>query len=390
MPKHIVTIATHNGSKVATDHNRRNRKVTDKEAHIDRNGIHETWVDISPRVAYRNVFSDSVARYNARQTRADRKIHDYYKRIQEDPKKHTVYEMICGVYGGDVPQEMSKQILREFVDDWEHRNPNLILIGAYYHADEPGGDHIHVDYIPVARGYTRGMDTQTAIDRALQQQGFQTKGRSTAQIQWERSENATLEAICRKHGLQVEHPQRDGARERQQHLEKELYIKQQQVKELTERCEKLQERIMSMEQIRDIEHKASRWDKSKELVDRDDLERLTRTAAQVDQMRERVSEIEAAEKDAARIREAADQYADEIRRGADFDMQRQFAQRKAEYDKLMQQCQQVQLRCNNLQKIIDACPDAQEMQLKQLREREHEPWQPNRRRRFTRDIEIER
>lgn len=389
MPQSTVTIATHNGSQIARQHNLRNRKITDKETHIDQNGTHETWLDVAPRTAYKNIFNDAVERYNARQTRSDRKIYDYYKSIQENPRKHTAYEMICGVYGGDVPQELSRQILHEYVDGWKHRNPNLALIGVYYHADEVGGDHIHVDYVPVARGYTRGMDTQTAIDRALQQQGFQTKGRSTAQIQWERSENETLETICRKHGLQVEHPQRDGVR--QQHLEKQLYIKQQQVKELTERCEKLQERVMSLEQIRDVEHKPSRWDKTKDLVDRDDLERLTRTAAQVDQMRERVNEIEAAEKDATRIREAANQYADDIRRGADFDMQKQIAQRKAEYDKLMQQCQQIQLRCNNLQKIIDACPDAQEMQLKQLRERERiDPWQPNRRRRFTRDIEIER
>ena len=96
-------------------------------------------------------------------------------------------------------------------------------------------------------------------------------------------------------------------------------------------------------------------------------------------MRERVNEIEAAEKDATRIREAADQYADTVRRMADFDMQQQIAAAKAERDRLTR-------RCEELQKIIDRNPDAaKDYQIEQ--ERKH---MVQRRRRFTYDHEIER
>lgn len=96
--------------------------------------------------------------------------------------------------------------MKEFVQGWKERNPNLELIGAYYHADEQGSPHVHLDYIPVAHGYTRGMETQTGLVRALGEIGYQKVGKETAQIQWERSENAELERICRAHGISVEHP----------------------------------------------------------------------------------------------------------------------------------------------------------------------------------------
>lgn len=63
--------------------------------------------------------------------------------------------------------------MQEFVSTWQERNPNLELIGAYYHADEQGEPHIHLDYIPVAHGYKRGLETQTGLVKALQEQGFE-------------------------------------------------------------------------------------------------------------------------------------------------------------------------------------------------------------------------
>ena len=47
-----VTIATHNGSQVARQHNLRNPKVIAKEDHIDPNGHFEVWLDEDPKAAY--------------------------------------------------------------------------------------------------------------------------------------------------------------------------------------------------------------------------------------------------------------------------------------------------------------------------------------------------
>lgn len=378
----MFTISTHNGgSQAHRGHNIRDKRCVSKDQNIIPDGEHESWIDIKPRDAYDQIFGDAIRAYNARQTRAERMVVDYYKQMCQAKQKHAVYELIAGVYskGDDViPPLVAKQILRQYVDEWSKRNPHLRLIGAYWHNDERDSQmHVHLDYVPFADGYTRGMQRQNGLVKALGQQGFLKDGRDTAQILWERAENKALEDICAQFGIQIEHPQRNG--EKREHLRQELFKLDTRVRELTAERDKLQERVMSLEQVRDIEHKASRWDKTKELIDRDDLERLTRTAAQVDQMRERVNEIEAAEKDATRIREAADQYADTVRRMADFDMQQQIAAAKAERDRLTR-------RCEELQKIIDRNPDAaKDYQIEQ--ERKH---MVQRRRRFTYDHEIER
>lgn len=230
-----VTIATHNGSSAHREHNVRNIKVVSKEKHIDLNRTHEIWIDEKPRKAYDRLFGDSVKSYNKNQTREDRKIKDYYKSICKDKKKHPVYEMIIGIYGKDengaaiCDENTGKAIMKEFVSTWKERNPNLEIIGAYYHADEEGEPHVHIDYIPVAHGYTRGMETQTGLVKALGEMGFQKQGKATAQIQWEARENKILEDICRLFELTVYH-----SKDKKKHIDTELYKKEKELMSLND------------------------------------------------------------------------------------------------------------------------------------------------------------
>lgn len=215
-----ITIATHNGSQAHRSHNIREPKVVSKESHIKPHGEFEIWQDEEPRQAYQRLFGKSVKEYNDKQVsknRSNRVIDDYFDKICNDKKKHPVYEMIIGIYNQSkqsADDELNKTILLRFVEDWKLRNPSLELIGAYYHADEQGKPHVHLDYIPVAHNCTRGMATQTALNKALKEQGFETEGRNTAQIQWEKRENKALSDLCVQFGLQVSHPGR-----RKQHQE---------------------------------------------------------------------------------------------------------------------------------------------------------------------------
>ena len=222
-----VTISTHNGSAVAREHNIRNPKVVSKEAHIKPNGKFEIWHDEKPRDAYKRIFGQALEEYNNKQKRSDRKIKDYYNHICNDKMKHPVYEMIIAVGNRDntVDEETGYSVLRAFYDGWKSRNPNLELIGAYYHADEDGVPHVHIDYIPVATGYVNGMTIQSALVKALGQQGFHKEGKATAQIKWEKRENTTLEKLCNSFGIDVEHPLIEGRK----HIETERYKFQAQV-----------------------------------------------------------------------------------------------------------------------------------------------------------------
>ena len=231
-----VTISTHNGSAAHREHNIRKKCVASKQPHIDMNGVHEIWRDETARAAYHRIFDDAVKRYNARQKRADRKIANYYSQIEKDEKKHPVYEMIIGIYGKDeygnpiCSPETGYEIMKEFFQGWDVRNPNLELIGAYYHADEEGEPHVHLDYIPVAHGYKNGMDTQSGLVKALGEMGFFKAGKETAQIQWEARENKMLENLCKSKNLVVDHPEKDGSK----HLYTDLYKTKQELEKASE------------------------------------------------------------------------------------------------------------------------------------------------------------
>ena len=161
--------------------------------------------------------------YNEKQTRADRRIDNYYNKIHESKKQHTCYEIIVQVGSKDNPvsDATSREILREYYENWDARNPNLELIGAYLHPDERGSIHLHADYIPYDQ-YEKGLQKRTGLNRALEAQGFEKKGKATPQIQWERSENDYLERLCRDRGLEVEHPERDKSPEQKREHEETL------------------------------------------------------------------------------------------------------------------------------------------------------------------------
>lgn len=267
----MATISTHNGSAAHRDHNIRGHS-TDKQNHINKNAIHEIWVDEAPREAYDRIFGDALEEYNAKQNRPERIIKDYYNKVNQDEKKHPVYEMIVGVYGG-VSADTSKQIMRDFVDGWKQRNPNLELIGAYYHADEEGEPHIHLDYIPVAKGYTRGMKVQNGLVKALGQQGFVKQGKETAQIQWQKSENLALEEICMNYGIEVEHPQKNKGVEHlhteafktKQEINKELDALNQQIQEDMDLIESYDQNIVT--KTNELEQLTAEIDETQQQVD---------------------------------------------------------------------------------------------------------------------------
>ncbi len=238
----MATIATHNGTQVCYEHNIRNPKVVAKQKHIDPNGIHEIWKDEKVRAAYHRLFGQALKEYNNKQEKEERKISNYYQHICNDAKKHDCYEMIVGVYGHP-DQEKNKEILKEFVQGWTTRNPNLEMIGAYYHLDEPGEAHVHIDYIPVARNCKRGLQTQNSLTKALEQMGYKTKASShTAQMQWQKSENQHLEKLCRDRNIDVEHPAEKGKK----HLETEQYKAQQRLAEASKTLNKKQKDISDL------------------------------------------------------------------------------------------------------------------------------------------------
>lgn len=258
--KKQITVSVHNGTKVSRAHNMRNRKVTDKEPHIDKNGWYAIWHDEPLRDAYKRIFGHAQEEYNLKQTRNDRRIVDYLSNVQKSAKQHPVYETIITLGNRDnhpEPRE-SYEILQQVFEEWKKNYPNLEIIGAYFHADEKGAPHIHIDYVPVAKGYKKGMAVQNGLVKAFGEMGFILKGKDTAQIQWQRDLKSRVTELAQERGFEVVEP----TVKRKKHLETAFYKLEKQIPTLRDERNELygdvaraQESLYEAEKpFRQIEH----------------------------------------------------------------------------------------------------------------------------------------
>lgn len=204
-------------------HNRREYEKYGKPTpdNIDVSKSHEniTLVDKDIKEAYREIFGEALDKYNAKQKRADRKIEDYCDHIKKSKNGEKLFYEDVVQWGSkddfQNPQtrERAKEALVKYVEGFEERNPNLKIIGAYIHMDE-ASPHLHLDYVPVANGYSRGLETRNSLDKAMKQMGFQPENESrknNATKLWKESERAVFGEICRGLGLEVE-PERKSDR----------------------------------------------------------------------------------------------------------------------------------------------------------------------------------
>ena len=171
-----------------------------------------TLVDRDIKEAYREIFGEALDKYNAKQKRADRKIEDYCDHIKKSKNGEKLFYEDVVQWGSkddfQNPQtrERAKEALVKYVEGFEKRNPNLKLIGAYIHMDE-ASPHLHLDYVPVAHGYSRGLSTRNSLDRAMKEMGFAPENESrknNATKLWKESERSYFGEICRSMGLEVE------------------------------------------------------------------------------------------------------------------------------------------------------------------------------------------
>ncbi|WP_242296887.1 MULTISPECIES: plasmid recombination protein [unclassified Bacillus cereus group] len=151
------------------------------------------------RSVYKEVFQEAVDKYNEKQKRNDRKIDDYYDKIHKDDKTHEQRELVVAIgEGKDDPKyrEAKKEALKRYAEAFQERNPNLAVYNMVLHDDE-ANPHLHINYVPNFES-SRGLTRRVGMDRALQQQGVEGKGRKLI-AHWRELETAYIEQLAKEH-----------------------------------------------------------------------------------------------------------------------------------------------------------------------------------------------
>ena len=225
--------------KGSVNHNSRKFKAANVDA--ERSHLNIEYCNENIRDVYHKLFDTAQEEYNARQTRADRRIKDYYEKIRSGKQEKPFHELIMQI--GDMNTmsatgeyaELAREILDEYFHGFQERNPNLYVFSSHVHMDE-ATPHIHIDFVPFITGSKRGLETRVSLKQALAAQGFRGGTRGyTEWNQWVQSEKEALAEIAARHGVEWEHLDTH-----EQHLSVLDFKKKEraaEVKELEERLE---------------------------------------------------------------------------------------------------------------------------------------------------------
>ena len=219
--------------KGSVNHNSRKFKAENVDG--SRTHLNIDYCNENIKKVYHELFDEALKKYNDKQTRADRKIENYYEKIRNSKQEKPFHELILQI--GDKKNtsaesengELARRILDEYYRGFQERNPQLKVFSAHLHMDE-ATPHLHIDFVPFTTGSKRGLDTRVSLKQALAAQGFKggTRG-DTEWNQWVSAEKSALAFVMERHGIEWEHK---GTHEK--HLSVLDYKKQEREKELTE------------------------------------------------------------------------------------------------------------------------------------------------------------
>ena len=177
--------------------------------------------------------------------------------------------------------KVATELLREFTEKFQARNPHLRVFNAVIHLDE-ATPHIHIDFVPFATEQKRGLSTRVSLTKALEQQGFKGEGKfNTACKLWIDSEKECLAQLMRSRNIEWEQ-----LGTHNEHLSVLDLKKQQRTKEVA----RLENKIECTD--KQLKHRQQLLDEVEDTIDKLDSEYQEKKEA-VGQLDEDIAEKEA-------------------------------------------------------------------------------------------------
>lgn len=245
--KRTISVMVGKGS---VNHNSRKFKTENVDG--ERSHLNTDYCNEDIKKVYHKLFNEALQRYNDKQTRADRKIDNYYEKIRSGKQEKPFHELILQIGDKDNMSaesengQLARQILDGYYKYFQERNPNLYVFSAHLHMDE-ATPHLHIDFVPFTTGSKRGLDTRVSLKQALAAQGFKggTRG-DTEWNQWIQSEKEQLAAMMERNNIEWEHK---GTHNK--HLSVLDYKKQEREKEVATLDEQIAEKIDEVKSLSD-------------------------------------------------------------------------------------------------------------------------------------------
>lgn len=299
------TISASKEPDVNLGHNYREFGSRNWPSHIDqaRTEMNVEYTHLNLGEVYDELFSESVKKHDAEQTRKDRKLGSasaYLDKVTRSKQQSPVYEHILqfgdmfshGWTGQKTPEwEEASEMLDEVAEKLKDRYPQLKTVCLVKHLDE-ATPHLHWSYVPYATDYAKGMPVRVGLDKSMLQMGFKATGHyKTPSEAWLDDVRNVLVGIAKEHGYTIESPVGKTQHQRIQEFKREVANIDDKIKALPE---------PDLSQVRHVP-----LQKDKVIIPAEELDKLKEKATLVDY---RNSLVEALMRDIRNLKERATDY----------------------------------------------------------------------------------
>lgn len=115
---------------------------------------------------YREEFDEALKEYNAKQTREDRKIQDYFSHVankQQDMAVEVIFQIGDKKYWEEhyFERKQINTVYKMMLDKLQELMPDFVVANAVVHYDE-ASPHMHVVGVLVGRNFKRGLSTKVS------------------------------------------------------------------------------------------------------------------------------------------------------------------------------------------------------------------------------------
>ena len=237
---------------------------------------------------YQKEFLQAQLEYDNKQTRADRKIGDYFNHISKDSKHDLACELIIELgdmdFWNDKTMDYKKQMTEVYKDQIYKLMevvPDFKVANAVVHYDETS-PHMHLVGIPVKDGYKNGMKKQVAKSKIFTKESLKTlqdKMRAYCIEKFNEVfvQNATLKKKQKGRNKDIHVNEMDGYRELKREQEKNA----KKLKEANNRSDKLNDKTEEINNILD-NLKPSTFNKNNKQISNEDVEKIKNYAKEVE------------------------------------------------------------------------------------------------------------
>ena len=237
---------------------------------------------------YQNEFLQVQLEYDNKQTRADRKIGDYFNHISKDSKHDLACELIIELGDMDFWNDKTMDYKRQMTEVYKDQIcklmevvPDFKVANAVVHYDETS-PHMHLVGIPVKDGYKNGMKKQVAKSKIFTKESLKTlqdKMRAYCIEKFNEVyvQKATLKKKQKGRNKDIHVNEMDGYRELKREQEKNA----KKLKEANNRSDKLNDKTEEINNILD-NLKPSTFNKNNKQISNEDVEKIKNYAKEVE------------------------------------------------------------------------------------------------------------